>query len=41
MTENQILDFVQQYGSLKKAIENMDEVDNLHFIRINILQIYI
>ena len=27
MTENQILDFVQQYGSLKKAIENMDEVE--------------
>lgn len=27
MTENQILDFIQQYGSLKKAMENMDEVE--------------
>ena len=27
MTENQILDFVQQYGSLKKAIEHLDKVE--------------
>ena len=27
MTENQILDFVQQYGSLKKAMEHLDKVE--------------